>query len=436
MSFPTYLTSTYLTDNARTTDEMKAAVGDWLDGCKRLPGGDPEAVTLTSSETIEVSAGYMVVSLDAGTERDLKEIIGATDEMDREGALVTLYNPASNWTITVKHLHDDGNIVLEGGNDFEMVGNSPHITLQRNAAGYWIEVNRCFGSSSGAMTRYAEHLGIAPATDPTFSGIVTVDADGKIRILNIADASVFGSAHGFQLGPDSQCLKFDTNEIQAVVSGAASALQLNPSGGTVSANSYPVLTTNDEGHGNGIDADTVDGLHADDIAAAATIGAAYAAISYRGTSTPGGLTGGGATWTLRAINSEDADDGAFVTGIESDGFYLENGRYVIYARAAGYKVNRHKIRLQKYVGSWSVVQDLNSNDIVGTPEVAHAAITGSSYGGQTYAELRGAFDWTQAGYKLGIGHACETSNGTDGQGIPTGITGDDVFLLIEIWKLG
>jgi len=67
---------------------------------------------------------------------------------------------------------------------------------------------------------------------------------GRIRLNDTADVTLVSTTHAFQIGPDSgQNLRMDVNEIQSVNAGAASTLNLNVEGGTITAgNSTSILT--------------------------------------------------------------------------------------------------------------------------------------------------------------------------------------------------
>jgi len=97
-----------------------------------------------------------------------------------------------------------------------------------------------------------------PLTGGTLTGDVTAP---RLRLTATDDVTISSTLHAFQIGADSGLnLVIDGNEIMARNNGAASTLNLNVEGGEVQANGYRVLTVNDEGTGNGLDADTLDGI--------------------------------------------------------------------------------------------------------------------------------------------------------------------------------
>jgi len=86
---------------------------------------------------------------------------------------------------------------------------------------------------------------------------------GSINIISGQAADNISTEHPLQIGPTTGAnLRITGSDIKAINNGAYSILHLNYNGGEVRANNQRILTTGDEGSGNGIDADTVDGEHA------------------------------------------------------------------------------------------------------------------------------------------------------------------------------
>jgi hypothetical protein len=130
----------------------------------------------------------------------------------------------------------------------------------------------------------------------------------------------------------------------------------------------------------------------------------------------GGFTNG--AWRTRTLNTEVIDAGGHST-LASNQVTLAAGTYRFAARAPGFQVDGHKVKLVNitdtidYVGS-----SANSNPI--------------GYE-QTDSFVRGRF--TIAGAKVfELQHRCQTTNGTNGLGGAAFLSVNEVYAELEFWK--
>lgn len=91
------------------------------------------------------------------------------------------------------------------------------------------------------------------AGDPGFSGTWTGGAAAKLRLTNATDASPTSTNHALQVGPDTNNIRMDGNEIMSVVSGAPATLYVQSDGGNlVSYNNRPADSLTDSYIINGV----------------------------------------------------------------------------------------------------------------------------------------------------------------------------------------
>lgn len=136
-----------------------------------------------------------------------------------------------------------------------------------------------------------------------------------------------------------------------------------------------------------------------------------------------GTSGGSTTalsWQTRTLNTEDSDTGSHCT-LATNQFTLAAGTYRIKVLAPAWEVNRHKIRLRNISDS--------TTDLTGRSDWAP-----TSPATQTYAGLEGQF--TIASSKtFEIQHYTTSSVAGQGFGVETSDGSDEVYTVVELWKV-
>jgi hypothetical protein len=145
--------------------------------------------------------------------------------------------------------------------------------------------------------------------------------------------------------------------------------------------------------------------------------------------TDGGTLNSG-DWRDRTLNDEQYNTigavvGDYVSSFTPNPFggnalSIPAGTYYIEARAAGYRVDSHKIRLYNFGDATTALQ--------GT---THRASNANS--ANEYALLSGVITLSSTKY-LGIQHRCETSQTTNGKGRAANFI-NEIYVEISIWKL-
>ena len=143
----------------------------------------------------------------------------------------------------------------------------------------------------------------------------------------------------------------------------------------------------------------------------------YAKISDTKTQNTNGGTATSGTWEVRDLQTEDQDPDSIVS-ISSNRFTLQAGTYYIKAKAPGYSVDTHRIKLYNYTDTSDVIIGDNSQ---------------SAGSAQTNAELEGKFTISSA-KEFEIRHRVVTTYATIGHGIASNFT-TEVYTVVEIWKL-
>jgi hypothetical protein len=136
--------------------------------------------------------------------------------------------------------------------------------------------------------------------------------------------------------------------------------------------------------------------------------------------TSGGTFTSGARRT-RDLNQELVDTDNLCT-LSSNQFTLPAGTYRIKAHAPAYKVNRHRISLRNISDSVDVV--------LGTSEFSHASdntVTRSFCFCQLTISASKTFE---------IQHQCQTTANTFGFGVDSNFSEDEIYTIVEIWKVG
>lgn len=149
--------------------------------------------------------------------------------------------------------------------------------------------------------------------------------------------------------------------------------------------------------------------------------ASYILLQDKKTSGTDGGTFSSGSWLARTFTTEVVDE-PNVCSVGGSNFTLEAGTYIIKASAPAYKVNRHQIRLYNNTDA-SVV-------CYGTSEY----VSGSYYvNNRSFL----SYKFTIAAQKqFEIEHRCQTTMASTGRGIASNFGGDEIYSIVELWKVG
>ena len=124
-------------------------------------------------------------------------------------------------------------------------------------------------------------------------------------------------------------------------------------------------------------------------------------------------------WRTRDLNTVEGDTS--IVSVASNQFTLGEGKYIIEAIGPAYAVGRHKLRLRNITaGSDAVIGDSVLN-----------AATGEA---QTNATLNGYVEISSSTV-FEVQHQCENSTATDGFGVASNFSVDEVYTQVKITKL-
>jgi hypothetical protein len=147
---------------------------------------------------------------------------------------------------------------------------------------------------------------------------------------------------------------------------------------------------------------------------------AYGKWSDKKTSSNAGGTFTKDAWRKRDLGFEDSD-GSNLGVLANDQLTLEAGTYVCAAQAPGHKVNKHILRLRDTTGATTLLQGANA-DCSATANVT------------TLATLSGKFTIGIQSV-LEIQHYSTTTQATTGFGNPMSIGVDEIYTIIELWRV-
>tara|TARA_B100000927_G_scaffold256537_1_gene223920 strand:- start:207 stop:800 length:594 start_codon:yes stop_codon:yes gene_type:complete len=146
----------------------------------------------------------------------------------------------------------------------------------------------------------------------------------------------------------------------------------------------------------------------------------YAIIADRKSAGSDGGTFTSGDWRTRDLNTELSDiDG--IVSILSNQFTLQSGSYLLKAKAMGFRVERHMLRLYQTSGTAAAVAH-------GTSEYAAPTYIGSN---SSFLSCRFTIS-TATTYELQ--HRCQTSKTDNGFGTGYDIGVNETFALVEIFK--
>lgn len=124
-------------------------------------------------------------------------------------------------------------------------------------------------------------------------------------------------------------------------------------------------------------------------------------------------------WFPRTINTIKRDDTGLVTLLNNK-FTLPAGTYEIDAQATFYRTSRTRMRLRNTTDNLIIIDSLNGYFSSGT-EV------------QVSLNLSGSF-LIASNKSLSIEYAVETSFNANSLGVATNLGGEEMFLIINLWK--
>lgn len=150
------------------------------------------------------------------------------------------------------------------------------------------------------------------------------------------------------------------------------------------------------------------------------IGGEYIKLSdVKSSGTHGGTFTQG-SYQTRALNTEDSDTGNHCS-LSSNQFTLDAGTYRILASAPAFDTDTHKVKLYNITDT--------ADEIIGTSGAASSANNGFDV-----AFVAGEFTITSA-KAFEIQHRCNTTKTTQGFGIAAAYGEDEVYTIVELWKV-
>ena len=165
--------------------------------------------------------------------------------------------------------------------------------------------------------------------------------------------------------------------------------------------------------------DTVENIEAT-IDAGLSVFYGYVSVEDQKSANTAGGTATSGAWRTRVLNTEVSDSDALAS-LSSNQVTLEAGTYLCRARAPGYQVYHHQIRLRDITASSTLL--LGSN--------ARSSTTDDT---QTDSFLSGKITLTVPTI-LELQHQVSTTKATYGFGIPINLGGTEVYSTLEFFKL-
>jgi hypothetical protein len=147
----------------------------------------------------------------------------------------------------------------------------------------------------------------------------------------------------------------------------------------------------------------------------------YAKLSDTKSAGTSGGTLSTSTWNTRTLNTEDNDSDNIVS-LSSNQFTLQAGTYRIHARVPAYAVKRHKAKLRNVTDSADVIIGSAEHCEPNSNVVTHSVIVG---------------EFTITATKtFEVQHRIEISNGASDAGHAWNVGVNEVYTIVEIWKIG
>lgn len=143
-----------------------------------------------------------------------------------------------------------------------------------------------------------------------------------------------------------------------------------------------------------------------------------------GTTGNGGATFSSGSWTTRFLNTTIGNNTINGSSLSSNQFTLPSGTYRILASAPAFYVDAHKIKLYNITDS--------TDTLIGTTENSSSANTG---GLNTRSFISGVFTITSSKI-FQIQHRCATGKASNGFGIASSFSVNEIYTQVELWKLG
>jgi hypothetical protein len=237
---------------------------------------------------------------------------------------------------------------LLGGKDFTMSSWKHSIMLYRAATNSWQEVARCYGDSVG-LTQMRTDWGVLSTASPQFTGSIT----GPYAVLtNSSNTLQLGAvgASKMTLGPASLQAKdsADAPVTMTLQPSSTVTTQLKYGNGN-----FTVWHAGNDGTGSLLDADFLDGWHADDI-----VNPKFAYVMHSPTSGTAGQAAGGGGWVSKSWDQKV--DLNTITSGTTPSIVLQAGTY----RASGYCVcsatNAFRTRLRDVTNSTTLAVGSNA----------------------------------------------------------------------------
>lgn len=298
----------------------------------------------------------------------------------------------------------------------------------------WTSLDSLLLTASNFVTR-SENTGPVSTSVTDQNKIILVDATSGAITVNLLAAATAGD--GFRLSikkvdSSSNAVTVDGNAAETIDGAATQAL----------SNQYDVITIISDGTNWSIQS-TIEPLVATSlITTGAADGEVLAAdgsggaefrpaggnylnvVDQKSSGTDGGTFTSG-SWQTRDLNTVVTNE---ISGasLASNQITLADGTYYISASAPGYFVQNHKARLRNITHG--------SDEIIGSSEFSDAA--GSSpRPSTTRSFISGRLTVSGGPKDYEIQHQCNVTRATDGFGRDTGFGVNEVYTIVEIWKV-
>jgi hypothetical protein len=128
-------------------------------------------------------------------------------------------------------------------------------------------------------------------------------------------------------------------------------------------------------------------------------------------------------WQVRDLNTTVAYNGAAFASISGNVITIDAGTYYCYAYATAFAVFGHQARLEQ-------TNNTPATLLLGTTE--YASVGG---GGQSRSILEGGFTIATGSTTLQLEHQCAQTKATNGLGVATNFSVDEIYSVVTLWKL-
>ena len=142
----------YITSDARTEAEVKAALEDWLAATRQLPGGQAESTLSIASGAVTPTRSVHAIDTEGMASSDDLDTIAQANLPD--GSILWLHAADNARVPTVRHNQGGaGKVLLSDAANLALSNTSIWLVLERTGTA-WREIGRFYGSALAAFRTY------------------------------------------------------------------------------------------------------------------------------------------------------------------------------------------------------------------------------------------------------------------------------------------